>query len=134
LGRLPLVSSIYETSKHLRSMFERKDAQMQAMAPVLCRFGGAGGMVALALMPTPELIRIDGRDYHTVIVPTAPVPFGGALLFVPVEWVEPAQCSVRALVSIFMSMGVSSAAHLSGRAPAQAVPEGALSPRESNSG
>src|SRR5262245_23692393 len=26
LGRLPLVSSIYETSKHLRSMFERKDA------------------------------------------------------------------------------------------------------------
>jgi len=120
--QLPLISSIYETSKHLRSMFERKDERMQAMTPVLCRFGGAGQTAALALMPTPERIRIDGRDYHTVIIPTAPVPFGGALLYVPAEWVKPAGCSVRALVSVYMSMGVSSPDHLLDRVDAPAVP------------
>jgi len=117
VGRLPLVSAIYDTSKHLRSMFERKDSQMQAMMPVLCRFGGSDGAAALALMASGERVRIDGRDYHTVIIPTAPVPFGGALLLVPVEWVTPARCSVRALVSVYMSMGVSSADHLSDREP-----------------
>jgi uncharacterized membrane protein len=116
LQQLPLVSSIYETSKHLGSMFERKDAAMQAMMPVLCRFGGPGGTAALALMPSPERIRIDGREYYAVIIPTAPVPFGGALLYVPAEWVKPAECSVRGLVSVYMSMGVSSAEQLSGRA------------------
>ena len=110
--QLPLISPIYETSKQLRSMFERKDQDMQAMTPVLCRFGGAGGTAALALMPSPERIRIDGYDYHTVIIPTAPVPFGGALLYVPAEWVIPAGCSVRGLISVYMSMGVSSADHL----------------------
>lgn len=114
--QLPVVSSIYETSKHLGSMFERKDTAMQAMMPVLCRFGGPGGTAALALMPSPERIRIDDRDYHTVIIPTAPVPFGGALLYVPAEWVKPAECSVRGLASVYMSMGVSSAEQLSGRA------------------
>lgn len=115
LQHLPLVGTIYDTSKHLRSMFDRKDEDLQAMTPVLCRFGGEGGTIALALMPSPERIRIDGRDYHTVIIPTAPVPFGGALLYVPAEWVKPAGCSVRELVSIYMSMGVSAADHLSGR-------------------
>ena len=113
LQQLPVVSSIYETSKHLRSMFERKDTAMQAMMPVLCRFGGPGGTAALALMPSPERIRIDGREYCAVIIPTAPVPFGGALLYVPAEWVQPAECSVRGLVSVYMSMGVSSAEQLS---------------------
>jgi uncharacterized membrane protein len=113
--QLPLVSPIYETSKQLRSMFERKDQDMQAMTPVLCQFGGAGGTLALALMPSAERIHIDGSDYYTVIIPTAPVPFGGALLYVPVECVKPAACSVRGLISIYMSMGVSSAEHLTRR-------------------
>lgn len=136
LQQLPLVSTIYETSKHLRSMFDRKDDRMQAMTPVLCRFGGAGGTAALALMPSPELIRIDGRDYHTVIIPTAPVPFGGALLYVPAEWVKPAGCSVRGLVSVYMSMGVSSAEHMLDRVGSDSVRDddrgagGAPSPEE----
>jgi uncharacterized membrane protein len=122
--QLPLVSPIYETSKQLRSMFERKDEDMQAMTPVLCQFGGAGGTATLGLMPSPERIRIDGHDYYTVIIPTAPVPFGGALLYVPVEWVKPAGCSVRGLISVYMSMGVSSADHLMRRVDdVRAAPE-----------
>ena len=49
------------------------------------------------------------RDYHIVIVPTAPIPFGGALLFVPVESVMPANMSIDGLMSVYMSMGVSAA-------------------------
>jgi len=108
LQELPVVATIYDTSKHLRSMLDRKDEDMQTMTPVLCRFGGAGGAAALALMASPDRIRIDERDYHVVIVPTAPVPFGGALLYVPAEWVQPADVSVGTLISVYMSMGASS--------------------------
>jgi len=108
LQQLPVVATIYDTSKHLRSMFDQKGEDMQAMTPVLCRFGGAGGVAALALMPSAERIRIDDRDHHVVVIPTAPVPFGGALLYVPVEWVEPAAVSVGTLISVYMSMGASS--------------------------
>jgi uncharacterized membrane protein len=121
LQQLPLVSSIYETSKHVRSLFDRKDEQMTAMTPVLCQFGGAGGTTALALLPSAERIRIGGRDYHAVLIPTAPVPFGGALLYVPVEWVQPARCGVREFASVYMSMGFSSAQHLSERSDVRAV-------------
>lgn len=107
--QLPVVATIYDASKHLRGIFDRRDEDMQAMTPVLCRFGGAGGAAALALMPSPERIRIDERDYHVVIVPTAPVPFSGALLYVPAEWVQPAAVSVGTVLSVYMSMGASSA-------------------------
>ena len=65
-----------------------------------------GGVGVLALMPSPERFCIDGHDYHVVIVPTAPVPFGGGLLFMPVESVKPAEMSVDGLMSIYVSMGV----------------------------
>ncbi|CAG0987748.1 hypothetical protein MYXO_02224 [Myxococcaceae bacterium] len=128
LQKLPLVSSIYDTAKHLKTMFERKDDRMQTMTPVLCRFGGPNGAVALALMPSPEPVQIDGGDYHAVIIPTAPVPFGGALLLVPAEWVEPTHCGFREVVSIYMSMGGSAAEHLSGRA--SSVSSGAAETRD----
>jgi len=50
-----------------------------------------------------------------VIVPTAPVPFGGGLLFVPVEQVVPAGMSVDAMMSVYLSMGVSLPEHLRSR-------------------
>jgi uncharacterized membrane protein len=46
-------------------------------------------------------------------VPTAPVPFGGALLCVKAEWVKPAACSMDELLGMYMSMGMSAPAHLS---------------------
>jgi uncharacterized membrane protein len=47
-----------------------------------------------------------------VLVPTAPVPVGGGLLYVPEHWVTPAPVSVEALTSLYVSMGVTSAQHL----------------------
>ncbi|TWU29730.1 hypothetical protein Pla144_05090 [Bythopirellula polymerisocia] len=107
LHRVPLVGTIYDASKQLTSVFDRKNEDVKAMSPVLCTFGGQGGAAMLALLPSPKVVHIDGYDYHVVIVPTAPVPFGGALVLVPVDSVKPAGCSVDGLVSVFMSMGAS---------------------------
>lgn len=50
-----------------------------------------------------------------VIVPTAPVPIGGGLLYVPQASVVPADVGMDAVTSIYVSMGVTSAQHLSSR-------------------
>ena len=114
LKRIPLVGNIYDTSKQLVQMFDRKsESEMKAMSVVFCFFGKEPGTGVLALMPSPERFQIDGRDYHVVIVPTAPVPFGGGLLFMPVESVKSTEMSVDGLMSIYVSMGVTTPQYLS---------------------
>ncbi|MCO6459115.1 MAG: DUF502 domain-containing protein [Pirellulaceae bacterium] len=112
LNRVPLVNTIYDASKQLTSLFDRKKDTVQAMTPVLCTFGADGGAATLGLLPSPRPIRIGDRDYYVVLIPTAPVPFGGALLCLPVEHVRPAGCSFDGMVNVFMSMGVSAPDHL----------------------
>ena len=105
--RVPLVGGLYGTSKQLVAMFDQKsETDMKAMSVVWCFFGKETGAGVLALMPSPEKFSVDGRDYHVVIIPTAPVPFGGALVFMPVESVKPAGMSVDGLMSIYVSMGI----------------------------
>lgn len=110
---LPLVRTIYNALNKLTRMFEQRDeADMKAMTAVVCHFGGKGGTAVLALMPSPEIIHLNGHDYHSVLIPTAPVPFGGAILYVPVEWVEPADMEFDGLFNIYMSMGATSTDYL----------------------
>jgi uncharacterized membrane protein len=107
LKRIPLIGSVYGTSKQLVDMFDRNsEDQVKAMSVVFCTFGGKGSAAVLALMPSPERFNIDGVDYHVVIIPTAPVPFGGGLVFMPVDSVEHSEMSVDGLMSIYVSMGV----------------------------
>jgi uncharacterized membrane protein len=61
---------------------------------------------------SPERFRINGRDYHIIIVPTAPVPIGGGLLFVSAEAVQPTDLSVEGLMSIYVSMGITASQFL----------------------
>ena len=75
------------------------------MAPVWCFFGGDGAAV-LALRPSSESIELEGRAYCAILVPTAPIPIGGGLLYVPVDWVRPADMGVEQLTSIYVSMGL----------------------------
>ncbi len=75
------------------------------MSPVWCFFGGKGAAV-LALAPSAQPIEIDGQGYLAVLVPTAPVPFGGALIYVPAAWVRPADIGVDKLTAIYVSMGI----------------------------
>ena len=39
----------------------------------------------LGLMPSPEPVTIGEHRYLGLLVPSAPVPFGGALIYVPVD-------------------------------------------------
>jgi uncharacterized membrane protein len=121
--RIPLLRNIYGTSKQLVEMFDRKqESQLKAMSVVFCSFAGTGGPGVLALMPSPERFHLDGRDYHIIIIPTAPVPFGGGLLFIPVEQVRPASISLDAMMSIYVSMGVTTPQFLGLSTGSEGVP------------
>jgi len=114
LQRIPVIGSVYGTSKQLVSLVDQKgDADLKGMSAVFCFFGGPGGVGVLALLVSPERLKIQGREYHIVIVPTAPVPIGGGLLFVPADAVQPADVSVEALMSMYVSMGVTAPKFLS---------------------
>jgi uncharacterized membrane protein len=115
MDRVPLVRSIYSALKRLMQMFEARDpSELKAMKPVMCHFGGKGGTAVLALMPSPERIRLGEQDYYGVLIPTAPVPFGGAILYVPVDWVEPLDVAFDEMFNIYMSMGATSSDYLQG--------------------
>ena len=86
LNRVPVIGGIYNTSKQLVSMLDRQDpADLQGMSVVYCIFGGDKGVGFLALLVSPQAYSVGGRECKIVIVPTAPVPFGGGLLLVPSE-------------------------------------------------
>jgi uncharacterized membrane protein len=106
LRRIPLVGSLYGVADKFVGMLDQKHgADIGAMSPVWCFFGGEGAAV-LALAPSAQPLQIEGRSYVAVLVPTAPVPFGGALIYVPAEWVRPANFGVDKLTAIYVSMGI----------------------------
>jgi uncharacterized membrane protein len=105
--RVPVIGSLYGSLKQLVDMFDRKDeTELKAMSVVFCNFGSSEGPGVLALMPSPTPLKVEGRDYYVVIIPTAPIPFGGGLLFVPAHLVKPVDMSVDNFISIYVSMGV----------------------------
>jgi uncharacterized membrane protein len=107
LGRIPLIGNVYNLAHRFVGMLDRKqETDLKAMSPVWCFFGGEGGTAVLALMPTSEPVMLGGRAYHAILVPGAPVPMGGALLYVPVEWIKPASFGVEGLTSIYVSLGI----------------------------
>lgn len=126
LRRIPLVRSVYELAQKMVGLFAQRDVEgLKSMSAVWCHFGGPPSAegpahaAVLALLSTPEPVWIGGHAYLGVIVPTAPVPVGGGLLYLPRDWVVPADVGIEALTSIYVSMGLTSAQHLRGQ-PAQA--------------
>ena len=114
MRRIPLVRQVYELVQRLVGLFGQRDPDAaRAMQAVWVRFGGeTGGAVVLALQTAAEVLVVDGRRCVAVLVPTAPVPIGGGLLFVPESWVTPAALSVEAVTSLYVSMGVTAPQHL----------------------
>ncbi|HSD38872.1 MAG TPA: DUF502 domain-containing protein [Rhodocyclaceae bacterium] len=107
IKRLPVIGPLYDVTDRFVGMFDRNaQADLTAMSPVWCFFGGEGGVAVLALMPNPAPIEIGGSSYRAVLVPTAPIPVGGGLLYVPLDWVKPADIGVEQLTSIYLSMGL----------------------------
>jgi uncharacterized membrane protein len=113
IKRIPLIRTIYDASRKLTNLFEVKDQpDMKSMSPVLCYFGGKGGTAVLALLTTREIISIDGNDYYSIMIPSSPVPVGGAILYVPVDWVEKVDFGIDGLVNVYVSMGVTGPEYL----------------------
>jgi uncharacterized membrane protein len=106
--KIPLIGSVYTTSKQVIDMLDQKrdDADLAGMRPVLCQFGGNQGAGVLALLASPQCFVVANQEYRIVIIPTAPVPFGGALLLIPTESVKPLDMSVEKLMNVYVSMGV----------------------------
>ncbi|MDP5238547.1 DUF502 domain-containing protein [Uliginosibacterium sp. 31-16] len=118
IKRLPLIGTLYDATDRFVGMFDRnQQADLAAMSPVWCFFGGEGGTAVLALMPNPAPIELNGKSYRAVLVPTAPIPVGGGLLYVPAEWVQPAEIGVEQLSSIYLSMGITQPSPLRARNP-----------------
>jgi len=104
--RIPVIGSLYGLADRFVGVLDQKPgADIGGMSPVWCFFGENSAAV-LALAPTSEPVDIGGRSYIAVLVPTAPVPFGGALIYVPVGWVRPAEIGVERLTAIYVSMGI----------------------------
>ena len=109
MQRIPFVGNLYDVTRRFVAIMEQRDQDgLKSMSPVWCSFGGEGGAMVLGLLPMPKPITIGGQNYHVVLVPSAPVPVGGALIYVPAAWVKPANIGVEALMSIYVSMGVAS--------------------------
>lgn len=118
LHGMPLFGRLYSLADRFVGLLDQKEStDIAAMSPVWCFFGG-DGVGVLALMPNPQPVSLNGKAYQAVLVPTAPVPFGGGLLYVPADWVQPANIGVEKLTSIYVSMGLTPPPSI----PAQAMP------------
>lgn len=111
--RIPIVRNVYDVVTSLVDLVAQKDNdKLKSMSAVWLHFGGVGGSTVLGLLSTKEPVRIGELSYLAVLVPTAPVPIGGGLIYVPESWVVPADIGMEAVTSIYVSMGVTSAQYL----------------------
>ena len=102
-SHIPVISTVYEAAKKIVQMLEpRQSADMQSMTPVMCNFGNTSFP---AFMPTSETFVLNGAEYQVIMIPTAPVPFGGAIMCVPKTAITPLNCGIDGLFNIYMSMG-----------------------------
>jgi uncharacterized membrane protein len=116
MKRIPLVRNVYDVIRKFVELVARRDAEgTRSMSPVWVHFGGPGHATVLGLLSTPEPVLVGDLPCLGVLVPTAPVPVGGALIYVPQSWVTPAPVGVEGLTSIYVSMGVTSQQHLAPR-------------------
>lgn len=107
MGRIPVVSNVYDLTKRFTSIVDtKKDGGLGSMTPVWCFFGGEPGAAVLALLPSSQAVTIGKDDYVGILVPSAPVPVGGALIYVPRAWVKPAEGGMDELMAVYVSMGV----------------------------
>lgn len=111
--RIPVVRSVYDMASKLVGLLgQREQHGAHSMSPVWLHFGGVGGVAVLGLLSTSEPVRVGELDYLAVLVPTAPLPVGGGLLYVPCDWVTPADVGIDGLTSIYVSMGITSKQHI----------------------
>lgn len=107
IRRIPLISNVYDVSSRFVSIVDAGNGDsIKNMSPAWCYFGGKPSAAVLALLPSKTPVRLGDEDYIAVLVPSAPVPVGGALIYVPASWIEPADIGIDDLMSVYVSMGI----------------------------
>ena len=103
IKKIPLIGKFYKTVCQLVSTLDK--SKMKEMTPAYCRLGSTMVMV---LLTTLKKVTINGKSYYSAIIPTAPVPFGGAVLMVPEEDVIFPDPSIPwdTLLTFYTSMGM----------------------------
>lgn len=101
--KIPAIGTLYGAILKLVEIFQKKDdATTEGMTPVYCRFGGT---IIMALLTAPEKFIINGKSFYSVIIPTAPVPVGGAVIMVPEEDVIFTELKREHFISFYGTMG-----------------------------
>ena len=107
IGRIPLLGGIYRPVAQLvRGMGGDKAEQMATMT--VCRVTFGGGIETIAFLASPETFDLGDGPAKLVLIPTAPVPIGGALLLVAAEKVQSIpSMKFDDLAKLYLTMGLS---------------------------
>jgi uncharacterized membrane protein len=105
IGRIPVLGGIYRPmAQMIRMIGGTPSGELKGMSVISVRFGDATEI--LALLATPQVFDMGDGPRHLVLLPTAPVPVGGALLFVAPENVRHVPgLGVDDLAKFYVSMG-----------------------------
>ncbi|GGE01046.1 hypothetical protein GCM10011529_04160 [Polymorphobacter glacialis] len=105
MGRMPLLGAFYRPlAQMVRMMGGTPGGELQGMAVVSVQLGD--DTEVLSLLATPQIFDMGDGPRHLVLLPTAPVPIGGALLFVDVARVRRVPgLGVDDLAKFYVSMG-----------------------------
>jgi uncharacterized membrane protein len=106
IDRVPVLRSVYRPIAQLVRLLGPQSGagNLEGMRVVAVRFGE--GSDTLALLVTPDVFDVGGQPRQLVLLTTAPVPVGGALLFVPPPSVVPVDgFGVDDFLKFFVSVG-----------------------------
>ncbi len=106
IGRIPLLGNVYRPVAQLvRSVSGQGAQEMSAMA--VCRVEFGGGIETIALLASPDILDAGNGPCRLVMIPTAPVPVGGALLLVAASKVHPMpDLKFDDLARLYLTMGM----------------------------
>lgn len=113
IDRVPVLRSIYRPIAQFVRLVgpQQGTGNLEGMRVVAVRFGEA--TETLALLVAPDLFDVGGQPRHLVLLTTAPVPVGGALLFVPPANIVPVDgLSVEDFIKFFVTVGTARPAGL----------------------
>ncbi len=105
LSRIPGLGALYRPlAQFVRMMGQSPGGEMSGMSVVSVSFGDH--VEALALLTSPRLHDFGQGPRYLILIPTAPVPVGGGMLFVEASRVKPVpSMGVDDLAKLYVTMG-----------------------------
>lgn len=122
IGRIPMLGGIYRPVAQLvRGMGGSKQDAMASMAVARIEFGG--GVETIGFIASPQTFDIGGGPSRLVLIPTAPVPVGGALLLVAEHKVHTVpEMKFDDLAKLYLTMGMNAPPQMQPQIPPTTSP------------